>query len=155
MAWGGKYTFLHSTFANHFDKDGGRGGQATVYIDNFDGQDYWPLDSAYFGNCIVDGTLSNELEINVKTASPYPKNYYFNSCLLKTSVLTSTVSNSCVYNQSPRFKDVSIYDFKLNSDSKAIGIGDAGLLSTFPQIASDKSGVLRSTSFDAGANQFQ
>ncbi len=155
LAWGGKYTFLHNTFANYFDKDGGRGGQATLHIDNFDGQDYWPLDSAYFGNCIIDGTLSNELEIDVRVASPFPKNYYFNSCLLKTSALTSGVSNNCVYNQSPKFKDVSSYDFKLNGDSKAIGIGDVGLLSIFPQITSDKNGVLRSTTFDAGANQFQ
>jgi hypothetical protein len=155
LAWGGKYTFLHTTFANHFNKDGGRGGQSTIHLDNFDGQDYWPLDSAYFGNCIIDGTLNNELEIDVKPASPFTKNYFFNSCLIKNAALTSSVSANCLYNQSPRFKDVSIYDFKINSDSKAIGIGDASLLGTFPIISNDKNGVSRTTVFDAGANQFQ
>lgn len=155
FTWGGKYTFLHSTFANFFNKTGGRAGQAVIHIDNYDGQDYWPLDSAYFGNCIVEGTIANELEIDVKAASSFTKNYFFNSCLLKSSALTASVSSNCVYNQSPSFKDALSYDFKLNGDSKAKAIGDASLLIRYPQISTDKNAVSRSTLFDAGANQFQ
>lgn len=153
--WGGKYTFLHTTFANFYNKTGGRGSQPIIHIDNYDGQDYWPLDSAYFGNCIVEGTIANELEIDVKQASTFSKNYFFNSCLLKSSPLNASVSLNCIYNQTPAFKDATGYDFRIKSNSKAIGVGDANLLIKYPQISIDKNNVSRTSSFDAGANQFQ
>lgn len=156
LTLGGNYTFLHSTFANYFTKDGGRGNQPCVHLDNYSGTTYFPLDSAYFGNCIIDGSKPNELEIDIKTASSYTKNYKFNSCLLKTTATTSTTFINNVFNQSASFIDVQNYDCKLGSTSAARAIGDASLLGLFPYVfvQTDILGVTRSPTIDAGANQF-
>lgn len=152
---GGKYTFLHTTFANYFAKDGGRGGQACVHIDNYTGTTTFSLDSAYFGNCIIDGSQGNELEIDLKTGAA--GNYKFNSCLLKTAVITGTNSVSNVFNQVTDFKDAANYDIRLNSGSKARGIGDPAVIGLNPLIlGTDYKGNVRSGggAVDAGAVQY-
>jgi len=156
LTLGGNYTFLHSTFANYFNKDGGRGTQQCVHIDNNSGGQYFPLDSAYFGNCIIDGSISNELELDINSASAFTKNYKFNSCLLKTTAFSGTTSINNVFNQSANFINASSYDFKIGNSSAARNIGDAGLTTLYPYIfvQTDILGAVRSGSIDAGAYQY-
>ena len=156
LTLGGKYTFLHTTFANYFTQGGGRGNQPCVHIDNNSGTQYFPLDSAYFGNCIIDGNKTDELELDINNASSYTKNYKFNHCLLKTPAFTGSTSISNIFNQTTNFKDVSGYDFRLNAISSARNIGDASVTTTFPYIfvQTDILGIVRSTNFDAGAYQY-
>lgn len=86
---GGTYTFLHCTFANFWNKQNARDKPA-VNIVNYQEAQVFPMDSAYFGNCIVDGSLSNELNIDVNTSnSTYPPKYKFSSCWMKTTINTS------------------------------------------------------------------
>jgi hypothetical protein len=151
---GGKYTFLHTTFANYFEKEGGRGGQPCVHIDNYTGSTPINLDSAYFGNCIIDGSQGNELELDLKTGAN--ANYKFNSCLLKTAVLTGTNSVNNVFNQASDFRGVSNYDFRLNVGSKARGIGDPAVINiNHAVLDTDLKGASRTGTIDAGANQYQ
>lgn len=151
---GGKYTFLHTTFANYFDKSGGRGGQPCVHLDNYSGSTPFNLDSAYFGNCIIDGSQANEFEMDFKTGAH--SNYKFNSCLLKTAAITGTTSVGNVFNQAADFRGVSNYDFRLNSGSKARGIGNSNVIAINPGVLStDLKGTARTGTIDAGANQYQ
>jgi len=150
---GGNAVFFHNTFANYFNKDGGRGTQPCVHLDNYDGINISPYDSLYFGNCIIDGSAGNELEVDVRDPSPYiPKIYQFNSCLLKTSAITGTTSVTNVYNQSAQFVDPSTYNFKLsNTSSAAKGIGNPTFTISYPMLSSDISTVPRSSPPSAGA----
>ncbi len=151
---GGKYTFLHSTFANYFDKEGGRGGQVCVHIDNYTGSTPNNLDSAYFGNCIIDGSQANELELDMKAGAN--ARYEFDNSLLKTAVIAATNSTNNVFNKASDFRSVSNYDFRLNSGSKARGIGDPAILLINPAVLNtDLKGDSRTSgAVDAGANQY-
>ncbi len=151
LTLGGNYTFIHTTFANYFDKPGGRGTQPCVHIDNNDGTTAFP-DSFYFANSIIDGSLPNEMELDLKPGSTLI--YKFNSCLLKTSTITGTVSINNTFNQTADFKSVSNYDFRLNTGSKARGIGDPAILVSYPSIFNDLKGAPRTGTIDAGANQY-
>lgn len=152
LALGGDYTFLHCTFANYFNKDGGRSGQACVHLDNTDGTSNFPLDSMYFANCIIDGSQGNELEFDIKPVTPSPK-FVFNTCLIKTAPLTGTVSVNNRFNQTAGFIDVANYDFRINSGSSAINFSDASFQVTYPFLSSDLKGDSRAVTPDAGAYQ--
>lgn len=88
---GGKYTFLHCTFANFWSKQKAR-DKATVSISNYSGNTVFPMDSAYFGNCIVDGKLDNELALDIKASTTFPPFYQFSNSWLKTNITTSDAS---------------------------------------------------------------
>ncbi len=150
---GGNAVFFHNTFANYFNKDGGRGSQPCVHLDNYDGTNISQYDSLYFGNCIIDGSAGNELEVDVRNPTPYiSKIYQFNSCLIKTAAFTGTTSVSNVFNQSAQFVDPSTYNFKLsNTSSAAKGIGNTTFISIYPILSSDISNVPRSSPPSAGA----
>lgn len=150
---GGRYTFIQTTFANYFNQDGGRGGQPCVHLDNGSTGNYWALDSAYFGNCIIYGSQANEMEISVDQASPKTKNYKFENSLLKTtSAFSPTIAVNCLYNGNPAFSNPSGYDYKLNTNSAAINLGNYSLISINPVLQSDIIGQPRTGPFtDAGA----
>lgn len=155
---GGRYTFIHTTFANYFNQDGGRGGQPCVHLDNGSSGNYWALDSAYFGNCIIDGSQGNEMEINVDQASTKTKSHKFENCLLRTSsALSSTVAVNCIYNGSPNFINPSAYDFQINSTSSAKDLGNYPLISPYPVLYSDILGGIRNGPLftDAGAYNYK
>jgi len=120
---GGKYTFLHCTFANYWEKEKGR-TEPTVNINNYTGlPQVLPLDSCYFGNCIIAGKLSNELNLDLNYSDnmylPQPK---FNNCWIKTtnSVSTSTVYSNVRTGSSLNFKDPASYDFEINTGETAV-----------------------------------
>lgn len=139
---GGNAVFLHNTFANYFNKDGGRGTQPCVHLDNFDGTNISQYDSLYFGNCIIDGSAGNELEFDVKTPTSPTKIFQFNSCLLKTSVITGTTSVNNVYNQSAQFVDVVNYNFQIGSTSAAKAIGTNIYQTPYPITQKDITGLI-------------
>ena len=146
--------FLNNTFANYFNKDGGRGSQPCVHLDNYDGTTIWPYDSLYFGNCIIDGSLTgSELETDVRTPISATKIYQFSHCLLKSTVITGTTSVNTIFNQTANFTDVTNYDFSLKSTgSAAKGIGNASYQTTYPITQLDITGLTRSiTNPSAGA----
>lgn len=148
---GGNAVFFHNTFANYFNKDGGRGTQPCVHLDNYDGTNISPYDSLYFGNCIIDGSAGNELEVDVRTPTFPTKIFQFNSCLLKTSVITGTTSVGNVYNQSAQFVDASTYNFKLGGTSAAKGIGNTTFVISYPMLNTDISNTSRLSPPSAGA----
>jgi hypothetical protein len=152
---GGNYTFLHTTFANYFTKDGGRGGQPCVHIDNYDGTQLLPIDSMYFANCVIEGSQGNEFEQDIRFYDSFQK-CRISNCLLRTSTITNTLitTSSNVYNGNPDFKDPANYNFGINGSSAAIGIGNASIPITYPVCGQDIKGVTRTGTISAGAYHF-
>ncbi len=152
---GGNYTFLHTTFANYFTKEGGRGGQPSVHIDNYDGiNPPWRIDSVYFANSIIEGSLGNEFEQDIRFYNSSQK-CKISNCLLRTSIITNTfiTTSGNVYNGNPDFNNPAGYDFGIKPTSSAKGIGDPSIpINSI--ISSDIKGAPRSFSpglVDAGA----
>src|SRR3954462_14714902 len=78
LAYGGRYDFRHCTFANYWPHDSR--ATPTLLINNFFDTYLRPIDSAYFGNCIVYGNISEGKEIGLDSASfstPGSFNFFF------------------------------------------------------------------------------
>lgn len=155
---GGRYKFIHTTFANFWSKDAR--STPAVHIDNHAGTQQIPLDTCYFGNCIIDGDRSNELELDMVTTSTVSLNYTFSYSFLRTGAVTNTnfpIGN--IFNGTTAFDDPATYKFELKTNSGARNLpnnatttGDALL---FPL---DLKNILRSppadSQPDAGAYEY-
>ena len=125
MVAGGTCTFLHSTFANYWSKDSR--SSACFHIDNHAGTQQIPLDTCYFGNCIIDGSGSNELELDIITTATFTPNHKFSHCVIRTT--NNMSSNPSVYiNCNPNgmvssFGNPATYDFELAAGSSATNMG--------------------------------
>lgn len=152
---GGNYTFLHTTFANYFTQEGGRGGQPCVHIDNYDGTQILPIDSIYFANCIIEGSQGNEFEQDIRFYDSFQK-CRISNCLLRASTITNTLitTSANVYNGNPDFNNTASYDFKISGASSAIGIGDPAIPIAYPVCGQDIKGTTRSGTISAGAYHF-
>lgn len=152
MSLGGNYTFLHNTFANYYNQEGGRGGQPCVHIDNYDGATIFPIDSIYFANCIIEGSQGNEFEQDIKFYNAAQK-CKISNCLIRNSAITNTLitTSSNVYNANPAFNDPATYNFGIKSNSAAKGIGDGSIITTYPSLIQDIKGNNRVLPLDAGA----
>ncbi len=112
---GGQYTFLQCTFANFWNKDKPR-DKPTVNITNYTATQVLPLDSCYFGNCIIDGTLANELnlDLNYTNLSYQPKPIFSNNWLkTNNSVATASVYINVKTGGSLNYRNKGAYDFTL------------------------------------------
>ena len=125
---GGNYTFIHNTFANFWEKDART--TPCVHIDNHAGTQQIPLDSCYFANCIIDGSQSNELELDIIGTSTTltPISHKFSYCFLKTTAnmsdpnhfVAGTNKNSGVN----VFENALTYKFKIGPGSSAKDMGN-------------------------------
>ncbi|MBL7932621.1 MAG: hypothetical protein JNL60_12005 [Bacteroidia bacterium] len=146
---GGYYEFYHCTFANYWKKDKPR-EKPTLNINNYSEGQTLPL-VAYFGNCIIDGKLDNELTLDIKPSTQFPVTYTFSSCWIKTSTNTSDATKFMNIVKGTKtsileYKDIDAYDFEPKSSETRIknftspdAQADAQL---FPQ---DINGVSRNT----------
>ncbi len=121
MVAGGNATFIHCTFANFWTKDSR--STPCVHVDNHAGTQQIPMDTCYFGNCIIDGNTASELELDViNTATFTPKDKFSNCFIRTTSNLSSnpTVFINCNFNgMATAFNDPAIYRFDLGNGSSA------------------------------------
>jgi hypothetical protein len=118
---GGTYTFIHCTISNLWSKDKVR-EKPTVNINNYTEQQVLPLDSAYFGNCIIDGRLENEIALDLKTSDTFTPSYVFSNSWLKTNANTDDASHyiSVRKGNDIRYKDVDGYNFEPSPDETQI-----------------------------------
>lgn len=63
--FGGSYQFIHSTFANFWNKP----NQTAVLIDDYDGTAEFEIQQALFQNCIIYGSSSESLIMNKKSTN--------------------------------------------------------------------------------------
>jgi hypothetical protein len=147
---GGTYTFIHCTFSNFWNKQTARQKPA-INISNYVSNNVFPLDSAYFGNCIVDGGLSNEinLDLNYTNTSFQPK-HKFSSCWLRTNISTSDVTKFVDVRTSANnltYVDKDNYKFEpLGSETQHRNFNGPGSSVDALKFPVDISGAARNTS---------
>ncbi|MCX7729229.1 MAG: hypothetical protein N2203_07145 [Bacteroidia bacterium] len=139
LALGGNYNFIHNTFANYWTQSAR--SKECVYINNYAGSTVFPLDTCYFGNCIIHGNLTNELNLDLNTTNmTYPPNHTFNYCMIKTTLNTSNSHfTNCLINQSPMFVNPSSYNFEPGTGSAVINAGNNADAAKFPLDINNKS----------------
>lgn len=157
---GGEYYFLHCTFANYWGPDSPRDKPA-VSLNNYSTQQTVPI-WAYFGNCVIDGKLDNELVIDLKSASNVTPSYTFSSCWMKTTVNTS---NALYFmdvvkgdkNALINYKDVTAYNFEpASSESRLKNFISAQAKSDAALVKIDLAGKNRNlTNVSVGAYEIQ
>ncbi len=124
---GGKYEFLHTTVANHYQWETRRA--AAVVIANKRGEDLFALQNCRFVNSIVDGTQTDEITLE-KSEDDTPFNYLFVNCQIKSPEKSGDNFVNVLW--SPKEKtfralneeNSRIYDFRLDSVSVAINAAD-------------------------------
>lgn len=150
-ALGGRYKFLHTTFANYWSQSNRSTAAVGLfnYFEDADGQRrVRDLMDCYFGNCIVYGGLQSEIRIGEEANGQM--NYLFNTALLRA--VENPTDNSydlqdanhfvgIRLNVDPRFKDVGANVYQLDTLSPAT---DQGNLSDGALVPLDIRGRLRS-----------
>lgn len=148
LLMGGKYTFLHCTFANFWTGEKAR-DKPTININNYSSLQVLPLDSAYFGNCIVDGKLSNEIKLDLDYSDTnFPPSFVFNNCWLKTTNATTNATNYVNIRTgatSIDFTDVSKYNFQAPNDTRIRGFVHPDATTTAAKFPFDLNAVSRNT----------
>jgi hypothetical protein len=155
---GGNYTFKHCTFANYWNTSNRT--TPLLYLSNYytSGSYFYNknLDSAYFGNCVLDGSLADEFSFDASTSAYAGSlNYKFENSILKTSF--STTNDGVHYfnvfaNASPAFKNSTENDYQLQSNSSAI---DKGIDFGIPYDLNNQTRPNTNTSIpDLGAYEF-
>jgi hypothetical protein len=117
---GGSFRFRHCTFANFYTQADRT--DPILYLNNHDEVNgAIPLDSAYFGNCIFEGSKNEEIALD-SVAGGF--NFKFEGCMLKTEI---NVGGSrfvyCLKNKPLVFTNPSLYDFNLELGSWALDNG--------------------------------
>lgn len=129
---GGSYKFEHCTFANFWT--GSQRATPILALNNYysSGSTTYirPLDSCYFGNCIIYGDIADEVGLDSTNYAPGLFSFKFNHCIIKTTLNTnSSLHYTTVYkNNNPGFQDYSVNDYQLKSTSFAIDTGDPGII---------------------------
>jgi Right handed beta helix region len=139
ITYGGNYTFTHCTLGSfgspaHIDhKDKSALYLTNSYCAKVDAANncidkrYHDL-TANFTNCIIYGSLSDEVKLVKSTEAAF--NVSFTNCILKRSKETlneATVSN-CIFDN-PKFKEVDRLNYRLDTLSAAAGKAASSSLS--------------------------
>ncbi len=157
--YGGSYSFKHCTFANYWGQTNNGGGSQTrttpsFFFNNYVGAAPLSIDSAFFGNCILDGNLTEEFEYDTIAGGFNSLTFKFDRCLMKTQTNISSPPRfiSCLNSStSPAyFANPGTYDFHLKSNSSAFNWGSGTYTSQWPN---DIEGQFRTKS-DLGAYKF-
>jgi hypothetical protein len=160
---GGSYKFNHATFANYWS--GSIRRDATLQISNTDienDNEGNPIIreknlAANFTNCIIDGSNSNELELDKNENDNFI--FYFQNCFLKYNNTTENplynFSNTSFYenlilNKTLHFKNTALNEFQIGEESEVIN--QAGLTNALKSPL-DILETDRTTSPDIGAYQ--
>ncbi|MCY7409289.1 MAG: hypothetical protein LH473_03375, partial [Chitinophagales bacterium] len=156
LEFGGNYNFTNCTFANYssvlinHQSPVIRMSNYYYYKDDL-GDHYLPADlNATFSNCIIHGSLDNELDRDPFAAAQF--NYLFDHCLMKLAdtVNVNTIHfSNIIKNQDPKFVDYyEKDDYHLASGSPCI---DAGIANS---IFLDLAGKTRTGNWDIGCYEF-
>ena len=110
------------------------------------------MNKAYFGNCIIDGSLTTEISFQENEIGNF--NYTFDHCLLKIDPNEDTETSNyinIIKNESPEFVSKQLFDFHLSVTSPCNSAGDFNITQTDFFLFSDLEGNLRDNVPDLGA----
>jgi hypothetical protein len=152
---GGTYTFTNCDFINDHPKKVNHATEPTVAVLN-----YFPISDDQvikgnlnidFTNCVIYGSLDNELYCDKVDDASISYNANFKNCLLKNKDgLPSFVSLSAsILNQDPLFQESEKWNFRPKEGSPLIDNGTNSV--TFNN---DLDGIIRSGTFDIGCYEF-
>lgn len=150
IAMGGFYSFRHCTFSNFWSKDAR--DKPTVNINNYSETQEIPL-YCNFGNCIIDGKLTNELNLDVKTAET-PTVVFSNNWIKTDSDLSDAnrFINVRKGSTSLKYKDTEKYNFEPDNENEMRGFVHPKATSDALLVPTDIKGTARNTtSVTAGA----
>jgi hypothetical protein len=146
---GGKYTFIHCTLANYWSgiRDNGQLMLNNYYTyktpTGLDHVSYRPLESVYFGNCIIAGSKKTEISIDYNQGADM--NLIFENCLIQyedtAKLKTLGLFSNNIFNKDHIFKKTQIpYDYSLDTLSPA---KDKGKLEIGQLVPYDQKGTSR------------
>jgi len=124
---GGEYEFTHCTFANFWNLN--NRNTPSVLLNNFYEDingiiHIRDLQKANFINCIIDGSLTTEIEFQENISGIF--DYSFDHCLIKIDPNENTNTANyinIIKNENPDFEDKSKRDFHLKESSPCIDAG--------------------------------
>ena len=125
---GGDYTFNHCTFANYWNYSIRNTPSILLnnyYIDANDNVQIRDLNNAYFGNCIIYGSLTTEFSFDKNENGIF--NYHFDHSLIKIDPNINTNNTnftSIIKNEDPIFQDHLNNNLSLDENSPAIESGN-------------------------------
>lgn len=147
LTQGGRYRFYHTTIANYWGDYIFRKGPALL-LNNFYTYRLTPtspllveprdLKEASFFNSIIYGSISNELGLdNQYNGQPVNAefNYSFTDCILKVPMsvnLNNPLHFARVIQEDPKFKDITKWNFELDTLSPAKDTGSIDIAIGFP-----------------------
>ena len=142
---GGNYDFRNCTLANYFNGK----GYAALSISNYSLDSSYKqipgeLTGAYFGNCILTGSMANEIDFYELSGTTF--NFQFDQCLVSWEKETKYEANfiNCLINKEAKFKDPYINNFQLDTLSFAINAASIDIINnTIPDIKFDRKGISR------------
>jgi hypothetical protein len=164
LSVGGSYDFRHCTFADYWSSTVRLepslviSNNLTKYNENGEPVTYLgDLDNAYFGNCIIFG--SNDEEIILSKYDQVLFNYKFDHCILKTEleITDPLFFINCQKNIDPLFVDAFEYNYRIDTLSPAINIGNIEIVNgSLIDITLDLDGNSRNSDEgpDLGAYEF-
>ena len=142
LRFGGYYEFNHCTIANYWNQYMHRKRPALIINNYYESNDgdlvLRDIEKAYFGNCIIYGSRTEELEIDnvykgqVVTAK---MNYVFVNSILRIETAADTSDPAHFINTSsanPKFIEPFSYNYQLDTLSPAKDIGLVELATKFP-----------------------
>lgn len=131
---GGDARFVYCTLANYYTW-GIRMGSA-LSLRNIKGEVVHPVIEAAFNSCIIAGGASDEISGGMAEDKSVPYNYRFHNSLINSVMPEEGDVADCIWEKDDNFvlidKDNYKYDFRLDSLSKAIGIGSLQDASLWP-----------------------
>ncbi len=132
---GGEYSFRHCTFADYWDYSQHNVRTTSQILLNNYYQDinsnyqYRNLDSAHFYNCIIYGSLDDEIKLDKGGSTNFV--YRFDHSVIKTTISSGSFF-SCVKNADPAFADETNLNYHIQSWSSARAKGDPAVGDKFP-----------------------
>lgn len=133
--YGGSYNFYQCTFANYWNQTNNSQSSNARTTPSFNFNNYFngtvvaPFSALHFGNCILDGSLTEEFAFDTLSQSGgFVPPYSFDHCALKTALLNSAGphTTSCQINQPMNFIDTKAYNFDIQNNSAAWNSGIPG-----------------------------
>ncbi|MCH7535427.1 MAG: hypothetical protein IH948_06725 [Bacteroidetes bacterium] len=141
---GGNYSFTHCSFVDYWDYDIRNTPSiflSNTYSDGLGTTYNNDLDSAYFGNCIIHGTLDDEITFENNGTNTFLP--YFDGCIVNESdVSNGTIFNNIINNpvdvivngsaHHPIYTDYNTYDYSIFETSVVRDKGDVTIGLTIP-----------------------
>ncbi len=157
LGYGGNYEFYHTTIGNYYRFDTRK--NEALALNNYyiydDVATLYPL-NATFGNCIIYGSLDNELLIDKFPSDEVAFNYLFDHCMLKLDKNYDTSNpnhfNNIIRHKDslPKFLDTYESNFRLDTLSAAKDKGSI-IYSNLYQIDMEGNSRLTNAPPDLGA----